>query len=150
MATTELTVIDTWIYSTLAADVATTAIVSTRIYEDVNSQQDEQGNPIPTVYPCIVFAQQSARPDLMAVGAIRVWSEGLYLIQAIAQTNSYGGNLEALARRIDVLFHDVRGNVSGGAVISSVRQQPFKLREFTNGRTYRHLGGLYEIKAQVS
>ena len=66
---------DQWIYSTLKADSALTALIggatSPRIYNEQVPQKD--GQPVAGVWPCVIYQMQSAT-DLMWVGPRRVWS----------------------------------------------------------------------------
>jgi hypothetical protein len=149
MPSTEYTVAQTWLYSVLSADATLAGIVSTRIHEDVTPHIDETGEPLPSAFPCLVYNVQATQPDYSEVSGIRIWSGLLYTVRGIFETRSDGGNVAVVAARIDELLHRKSGAVVGGRVVACVRRQPFKQRELSNGRHYRQMGGVYELKVQV-
>lgn len=129
---------DRWLYNTLHGDAALMGLV-----EDVYTWPVPQGAALPYV----LFQEQSAR-DVMGMGPHRIWSTGTWLVRAVAETATWGGDLEAAANRIDALLQAKGGVVVGGQVFVCVREQPFRLVENANSRSYRHLGGIYRIMAQ--
>lgn len=138
----ETSAAEKWIYSKLAADAALTAIVGTRIYHDRIPQ--DVANP----YPCVVFAYQSGR-DVRGVGAWRAWSNLLYVVRGIDETEDYLGNLQTIANRIDAVLHGASGTTSEGTVWASVREEPFRMsEEGPGGRIFGHLGGIYRVLAK--
>lgn len=140
----ELDIIGTFIASRLAASAAITGLVSTRIYQDVAPQN--------ATMPYIVFASLAPN-DLRAVGAVRIATRDQWLVKAVVQSASYGGNLTTLADAINTQLHGddgVSGVVAGGSVIHSYRRRPFRLAEVNNGISYRWKGGIYDILAQVT
>jgi hypothetical protein len=140
----ELDIMATFIASRLAANGTITGIVGTRIYQDVAPQG--------ATFPYIVFASLAPR-DIRAVGAIRIASRDEWLVKAVHQTSSYGGNLGTLADAIDDQLHGsdgVSGVVSGGNVIHSYRERPHRQREVSNGIVYCNKGGIYNLMAQAS
>jgi len=139
---------DQWIYSTLKADTALTALIggaaNPRIY---NEQAPQNGTNGPT-YPFVIYQMQSA-VDLMWVGPRRVWSDMLYLVRGVAETSSYGGSLLTIAERIDEDLHATPNGTSNayGVIWVCVGEQPFRLPEVEGGRNFRHFGRIYRIYA---
>jgi hypothetical protein len=135
----ELSAASKWLYTTLAADSALAAVVSTRIYADLAPQA--------AAHPLVVFQFQGG-VDFQAVGAIRIWSNLELLIRGIDQTTTYTANLRTIAKRIDAVLHAASGSNVDGVIIACTRLRPFQLTELTDGVQYRHLGGFYRLLAQ--
>lgn len=130
-----------WLYERLAGDVALTAVVGTRIYNGLRSPS--------APLPCVVFQLQAAGPDLMVVGAVRVWANLVYVVRGIVEGRSYTGEAKIIADRIDALLHAQQGSNADGAVWECVRERPFALVETTEaGREFRHVGGVYRVRAR--
>lgn len=129
-----------WIYATLAADSAISALIGTRIYEGPAPQT--------TAYPFIRYDQQSTLDVRGATEATRIMVNELWLIRAVAETESYQGNLATLADRIDALFQNTNGSATGAVVFNSAREFAMRMPEDEQGISYRHLGGIYRIYAQ--
>lgn len=127
-----------WIATSLKADGPLAALVSTRIY---NTLRD---GPV----PCVIFQLQAPGPDFNVLGGSRVWTPLHYLVRGIAEQESYEGDLASIANRIDAVLHKASGSNAAGVIYSCVRVRVFQLPEVADGRQYRHLGGIYEIKAR--
>lgn len=128
-----------WLYSKLAADSALTAVVSTRIYNEVAPQN--------ATYPLVVYQMQSA-VDLPAAGGGRILTNSQWLVRAISTAPTFGGDLATAATRIDVVLQAAEGSVTDGYVVACVRSRVFQMVESDSGVQYRHLGGFYEIAVQ--
>lgn len=130
---------DRWLYATLSGDATLMALV-TGVYTW----------PVPegAALPYVLFQEQSAR-DLTALGPHRVWVDGLWLVRAVAEARSWGGNLETAANRIDALLQAASGAVVAplppGNVWACVRVQPFRLTETAQSRSIKHLGGIFRL-----
>lgn len=124
----ELVDVENWLYGRLASNQAG---VASRVYSTVA--------PLEAAYPLIVYQLQAVR-DLTAVGARRVWSDGLWLVRAVGRDGTYV-DLEVMAEAIDTQLH----GKSGTGVQACVREQPFSMTEVVDGQQYRHLGGIYRI-----
>lgn len=133
----EIVTADRWLKSVLGSD-ATLAALTPKVYK-LPAPQGAQ-------LPYAAFNMLSA-VDLQAVGTARVWSDMLYVVRAIFETNTLGGNLELAANRIDVLLQAASGSASSGVVWACVREQPFEMEENNAGQELRHLGGIYRIFA---
>lgn len=142
MGSTETLVIEGWINSTLLADTTITNAVGQRVAE--GQAKEDWVEPI---YPMILFQEQSPPRDIHGVGATIIMVEGLYLIKAIVEGDSYVP-AQPLAERINFLFHDKTVATAGGEIFSSVRERPFRMPEVDSGVDYRHLGAIYRIQAK--
>lgn len=141
MAGDEIGVIDLWVDSQLRGNADLVAHVGSRIY---NSYA-----PAEAPSPVVVFQHQSMR-DVRGVGSARIMVDTLYVVKAIAQGADYEA-LRPLARGIDVALTKPNGGaVSGGLVITAVREEPFALIDIDDGRQFRHLGGIFRVYAQAT
>lgn len=129
-----------FIYGKLSADTALTAVVSTRIYN--------QEAPQNATYPFVVFSFLSGI-DYPIAGGGRLWTNMLWLIEVVAKTSSFGGDLKTAAGRLDAALQATSGSVTDGAVSACVREEAFQLAEVgPGGEQYRRLGGRYRIFAR--
>jgi hypothetical protein len=141
---------DQWIYSTLKADSTLTGLIggatNPRIYNEQVPQTN--GQPIPGVWPCVVYQLQSG-VDLMWVGPRRVWSDMLYLVRAVHETGSYGGSILTIAERIDEVLHATPNGATNayGVIWTCTGEQPFRLPEVRDGRSFKHFGRIFRIRA---
>jgi hypothetical protein len=126
---------ETWIYGLLSADATLIGYVGARIYVGVI--------PDGATFPLILIGLDGTPDDLMVLNATRKWTNARYIVRAINQAESYQGNLETMADRIDTLLH----RQSGTNVHACVREQAFQLSEVVDNVQYRHLGGIYRIFA---
>lgn len=128
---------ETWIYGKLANDATLTSLGVRGIYA--------YQAPETATVPYIVFQQQAAS-DVPALGTIRIMTSLLYVVRVISTAPF--SSLLAIDNRIDALLHASSGTNSNGTVIACVRQSPFVMSEPVEGRTFRHLGGIYRLWAQ--
>jgi hypothetical protein len=142
---------DQWIYSTLKADSALTALIGGSTAPRIYNEQVPQDGPA-TLYPCIIYQMQSA-VDVQIVGPRRFWSNMLYLVRGVHETGSYSGSLLTIAERIDEVLH-AKPSPAGppatnayGIIWACVSEQPFRLPEVQNGRNFRHQGRIFRIYA---
>lgn len=128
------------IYGKLAADSALTAVVSTRIYH----QEAPQG----VSYPFVVFSFLSGI-DYPVAGGGRLWTNQLWLIEAVDKASSFGGNLRTAATRLDAALQATDSTVTDGVISACVREEAFSLAEVgPGGEQYRRMGGRYRIYAR--
>lgn len=130
-----------WLDATLKGDATIQSLVGNP------ARVHEHPAPQGTVSPYITVQSMAPLEDLDVVGAHRVWTEGLFLVRAVAETASIKV-VEPIAKRIDELLHRSGGATADGRVVSSTREEAFYLPEFTNGKSYRHLGGVYRLYIQ--
>jgi hypothetical protein len=129
--------VDSWLYSVLHGDATLLGLV-TGVYADLA--------PLEAVFPFVVFTLQDGS-DVGTVNGLRIWTRATYTVRVVTDQPSYS-LITAAADRIDVLLHRASAVVTGGAIISCVREEPLRYTETTGGKVYRHLGGSYRIQAQ--
>lgn len=132
---TEIGVIDTYL-TTMLADISG----SSGVYSDIIPQD----SPLPAT----VFNLQSSK-DSAEVGAFRILTDALYQIKVIGHNEHGNAAVDAIAAAIDAVLDKSSGDVSGGRVLSCVRERPIAFTEVTKDKAFRHRGGLYRIQAQV-
>ncbi len=130
-------VVDRWLYGKLFGDATLMALIT-----GVYSYPAPVGKPLPYV----VFQEQAVR-DVRGVGPARIGIDGTWLVRGVAETTSFGGTLEQIANRIDVLLQAASGSASGGVVWACARVRAFRMVESTANGQYRHMGGIYQIWA---
>lgn len=132
-----------FIYAALAGDATLTPIVGTRIFPEVAPQ----GTP----YPFIVY-QYLGGADLVVLGGVRVETNGVYLVKAVAETRSYTP-LRVMADRIDTLLHRRKGAAGvDGQVFSCVREAVDPLPpeyDASQNREFRSIAARYRLAIQV-
>lgn len=134
-------VVEGWLYSTLTDDSNVSSIVGTRVFD----QPPKEG----TEYPFIIYNGGSFQ-DIRGVGITRFVSGTIYTVKAVAQTSD-ASVLSTLAGYIDDALTLAGGiAVTGGTVLSSVRERSVNYREFSGGKHFVHRGGEYAILAQTS
>jgi len=132
--------IDRFIYSTLSSDATITSLVSNRIFKGYAPQG--------TTTPSIVFQNQAPNRDVRAIGAIRIMTNGLYLIKAVTTVNE--ASLEPILNRIDELFDAITNIEPDITIVSCVREQDYELIESRDSIMYRHRGIFFQIQAQIT
>lgn len=140
----ELDLVAGWLYATLSGDATITGLVGTDVHEDI--APDDAGDPH------IVFTCLAPNDVRTGAGAYQIMTTGLWLVRAAVEGESYRGDIATLAARIDVLLDRKAATVTGGAVLSCVRERPHRMaeRDEQTGKQWRHLGGEYRIEAQTT
>ena len=133
----ETAAVETWIYGTLADDATLDSLGVTGVYSYMA--------PEDATYPFILF-QQQASSDVNAVGPNRIMAQTVYVIRAV--TDGALSSVVAINTRIDNLLQAQNGSNVNGTVIACMRERPFVQVETVEGRSYRHLGGIYRIYVQ--
>jgi hypothetical protein len=135
----EIPVINDFLDDLLGQDTILLELVVGRVHDGLAPANEK--------YPFIVYQVQA--PSLVrGVGTITIMADPLYVVKAIAQTNSYD-ILRPIVRRMDALLTGYTGVVLGGSIEGIVRTAPYSLIEEVEGRQIRHLGGIYRIQAQA-
>ncbi len=128
---------ETWIYSTLANDATLISLGVTGVYSYIA--------PEGSAFPYILFQQQAAS-DVNAVGPTRIMAQLVYVIRVVTMGSI--GSVVAISTRLDNVLQAQSGSNANGLVISCMRERPFVQVETVEGRSYRHLGGIYRLYVQ--
>jgi hypothetical protein len=136
--------VEPWIYAKLIADENGSTGVADLI--DVDSISGTL-SAVPLTPPYVTFLMNSTTDIITGAGGARISVESLYVIKAVAAGGSWD-DVVALAERIDALFHlpNTVVTLSGGS-LSSIRERVISYPEVDEGVQYRHLGGIFRIRA---
>ena len=133
-----------WIFDTLKADTALTAVLSggaAGIYQDLA--------PAGAGFPYVMFFLMDPGDTLNTTGTSQViiWQPTLWLVKGVVKAASYGSPLSTIETRIFTALHKKQATVTGGSVWSAVRVRPFQMAETgPGGEQYRHAGGVYRVR----
>lgn len=133
---------DEWLYTKLTADATMVGLVGTRVYAEMA--------PPTAAYPFVVTSHLSS-VDVPTHNQYRIMTSGIWLVRGIVEDFSFNATLKAVAERIDFLLHRSAGGTADGgaaAIFTSHREQPFRMAEEVEGKSFRHLGGQYRIYIQ--
>src|ERR1700733_609293 len=114
----ETSIVAQYLYALLSGSSELTAQVGLRIY-DTDVPEPPMGSTEP-LYPCVVF-QQQASSDTIGMGAVRIMSTPLWIVQVLVEDQLYSaaGMIYAL---VDQILHGTSGDTSGGQVFSCYRE----------------------------
>ena len=134
-------VIDTWLYTTLAGDQqlldmlgdGDNSIISTLAIAGVKA-------------PYVAFFMSSAR-DIMAVGMIRVQVDALYTVKTVGEGASWEV-VRPIAARVDELLHE-KNVTTGSGSLACHRESVIQFAEIDQATQFRHLGGLFRVRANT-
>jgi hypothetical protein len=130
-----------WLYQTICTDVtllALTPTIGTRLYLG--------SGPVAAAFPFGVMQMLAGGNDLNAIGAVRIWSDMLWLVKVVTKGTSSGA-IEPIVNRIDALLHAASGTVTNGVIHTCIRERPFELPTVEDGVAYIQIGAEYRIKA---
>lgn len=134
--------VEPWIYDRLASDSQILALVGVDSISGTLSAT-------PLTPPYVTFLMNSTVDVITAAGGDRISTENLYVIKAVAASGSWD-DVRAAANRIDALFHLPNTVVTlGGGSLSSIRERVVSYPEIDEGVQYRHLGGIFRIRASA-
>ncbi|MGH2519756.1 MAG: tail completion protein gp17 [Chloroflexota bacterium] len=139
---TELTGIETWLYTQLANDATMQGLVGNpaRVYAGLGPE----GAP----FPYLVY-QYMAGPDVIATGGARVMTRALYTIKAVDKSSSFV-TCRTIMNQVETIIENQTGSTADTRILSCIREQPLELVETdSSGTVYRHLGGRFRIQAQA-
>lgn len=111
----------------LTGDSGVAALVGTRVYH--------QTAPQDATYPLIVFFKQSGTPSHQFSGAVE---NEIWTVKAVDPKSS---TAEDIADAVDTAM-------AGLEALSVLRIGDVSYGEPSEGKTYRHLGGMYRIYAE--
>lgn len=135
-------IVDPWIFSTLSEDPTLMGLIGGLDHLSGTL------SPVPLVPPYVTFLCQSSR-DIVGVGGVRISTDNLYMVKAVVQESTWE-NATEIASRIDYLINrpnSVMTESSGS--LSCVRESIIQYPEVEEGLQYRHLGGIYRIRASA-
>lgn len=100
----------------------------------------------------VIWTNVGGPLDVSEVQGVRIYSEALYLIRAIAKTGDFN-ILQPAASRLDTLLHRQNGSVMGGdgtayTILWCARERPYSQVEQVVDIERRHLGGYYRVYVQ--
>jgi hypothetical protein len=136
-------IIDPWLYATLSGDATLLGLINgaNQLVSTLGS-----GN---VATPYVQWFQSSTR-DVLAVGGIRVQVDTLYTVKAVA-TGASWSVVRPIARRVDFLLNGKDVTVSSPipGQISCRRESIVQYPEVEQAEQFRHLGGVYRIRANA-
>lgn len=135
-----VSIVEPWLYATLSEDPVLAGLVGDRIAGTLST--------VTLTPPYVTFLLQSPL-DIGGVGGVRIATENLYVVKAVTQSSSWD-EVIPIAERIDYLIHrpgSVMTEARGS--LSCIRDRPFQQPEVDGGLQYRHLGGIYRIRASA-
>lgn len=133
--------IEPWIYSTMWGDDDLRTLVGDSISGTLA--------PAPLTPPYVTFLMQSSLDVNTAAGGDRITTDNLYMIKGVTAGAGWDAAVP-IASRLSALFHlpNRTVNVPGGSLVS-IRQQIVEYPEVDAGIQYRHLGGIFRIRASA-
>lgn len=132
-------IIDTWLYQILSTDGQLVGLVGADSISGTLSSTELKA-------PYVTFLCQSSI-DVRGTGGVRISTDNLYEVKAVAQTGSWDDVLP-IARRIEQLINRPFETVTTAAgALTCVRERTIQYPEVDEGLQYRHLGGVYRIRS---
>jgi hypothetical protein len=140
----EQVLVDLWIESALFAYTDQLEAIATGLSDRIYHDAARQG----TEWPVIIYQCQTPPRVIRGVGTTTIMVDTLYVVKAVAQTLTYE-SIGPIAQVIDIALTSAEGGqIGGGYVLTSIRNNQFSMIEDAMGTQFRHLGGLYQINAQ--
>jgi len=134
-------IIDPWLWTTLSTDAALLGMLpGTDKTRSIISTLAVAGVPAPYV----AFFCSSPR-DINAVGGVRVDVEAMYTVKVVGEGATWAV-VDPIAKRVDALLHGKDVTTVNGA-LSCRRETLIQYAEIDAGTQFRHLGGVYRIRA---
>lgn len=134
-------IVDKWLWDTLSGDATLSGMVNGRISGTLSDRVLET--------PYVHFSYQSDR-NITAIGGEIISVDCRYLVKAVGKTSSWGTILP-MAKRIQELIHRPYQTfqVTGVGSLTTIRESVVQQPESDSGIQYRHLGGIYRIRASA-
>lgn len=133
-------IVEPWLFATLTEDATLVALVGGRISGTLSAT--------PLKPPYVTFLLQSSR-DVKGVGGAQISTDNLYMVKGVAQTSSWN-DLNPIAERINYLINRPGSTMTGAqGSLTCVREFILQEPEVEDGVQYRHLGGVYRIRASA-
>lgn len=132
-------IVEPWLWATLTEDA---------VLSDLAAEISGTLSPTQLATPYVTFLMQSTR-DVQGVAGVRISTDNLYVVKAVDRSSSWD-LAEQVASRIDYLIHRPNAVMeSGSGSLTCVREQIVQYPEADGGQQYRHLGGIYRIRASA-
>lgn len=88
--------------------------------------------------------------DVMGVAGARLWSNNTWLIEVWGYDDGEG-TVDTVATAVDTALHQKRNiGVTGGVIVSSVREQARLGFELVGNAMWVHQGGVYRIETRAA
>lgn len=130
--------IETWLQSTLGGDATLSGLVNGAFVSTLA--------PVGNLdLPCVSWSMFSSR-DITAVGGDLIDTDSIYLVKAIVMGASWV-TAAPIANRIHTLINRATVSFSPTSSLTCVRERVHQRPEEVGGQQYRHLGGMYRIRA---
>lgn len=126
----------TFIYGRLHGDATLMGMIPGGIHEDYA--------PDGTASPWVVVKEMDPGRDNQPLGAPRIGSKPLYIVEAVGKLRSYLP-LDPIAARIDQLLQGASGPAGDGYIFDCRRVGSWQQAELIDTVDYRHLGGQYRL-----
>lgn len=138
----ELYSLDRWLYNTLRNYAPLAALVGTRIYTEVASQD--------ATHPLVVFGFNAGSDTITIGGESRILVRARYLVKAIARLENVAVASQVASRIDDALVAANGSVVVDGVTLQiqgCIREEMIRFREVADPQSYIHVGGIYRIFA---
>jgi hypothetical protein len=135
MSGTEGLTVAGWLYETITADAQMASLI-TGVYDTVA--------PPDAALPFVVVSEAVTPTDTNALPASRVLVTGEWMVRVTVEGLSWAPAAAAV-QRIDQLLQGVTAQQADGQILGCARVSTVKYAESSNGRHYRHLGGIYRV-----
>jgi len=133
-------IVEPWLWATLTEDEVLSALVAGHFSATLS--------PDPLPDPYLTFLMQSTR-DVVGMSGDTISTDNLYIVKAVARSSSWD-EVEAIFSRAHALIHRPNAVMqSGSGSLTCVREQIVQYPEIDAGVQYRHLGGIYRIRASA-
>lgn len=133
-------IIDPWLFGVLSGDSVLAGMVGTRISNTLSI--------VPLATPYITFSASSPPRAVRGVGGTLHDTDSQYTIKAVGTGGSFN-QVAAIAARVRTLIDQSNVTISTpiAASLSCYWELEIRYPEETEGVPYRHLGGIYRVRA---
>ena len=138
MSGTEGLTVAGWLFERLSSDAQLASLIN-GVYDTVA--------PPDAVLPFVVISEVGTPTDTNALPASRVLVTGEWQVRVTVEGMSWQPAAAAV-QRIDALLQGATASRIDGEVLGCTRVTTVKYPETSNGRHYRHLGGVYAVSAR--
>jgi hypothetical protein len=135
-------IVETWLWGTLSGDGTLTGMIGAD--NIAGTLAPEALDP-----PYVAWLCQS-EVDITGNAGQIISADALYEVKTVAQTSSWD-DVRPVARRVHELLHRPGEVVTTDlGSLSCVRERIIQYPEVDGGVQYRHLGGIYRIRASLN